>query len=65
MHWDRPARVLPPSLYLTEKPAFFGTNPWPWVDPTGERRLGVLPARARYEEIVKTYAPPTLRGAVR
>src|SRR5690606_26277848 len=24
---------LPPSLYLTGKPAFFGDNPWPWVRP--------------------------------
>ena len=22
------------SLYLTSAPAFFGTNTWPWVDPT-------------------------------
>jgi hypothetical protein len=25
---------IPNSLYLTAKPAFFGSNPWPWVDPT-------------------------------
>jgi len=28
---DRP----PDSLYLTQKPAFFGSFPWPWVDPAG------------------------------
>ncbi len=47
IHWDRAPRPLPASLYLTAKPAFFGDNPWPWVDPTGERKLGVLPARQR------------------
>jgi hypothetical protein len=26
--------AIPNSFYLTAKPAFFGTNPWPWVDPT-------------------------------
>ncbi|MEZ5420623.1 MAG: hypothetical protein R2708_25220 [Vicinamibacterales bacterium] len=45
VHWDRPSRELPASLYLTSKPAFFGDEPWPWVDPTGQRKLGVLPAR--------------------
>ena len=30
-----PQRVDTNSLYLTQKPAFFGSNPWPWVDPVG------------------------------
>jgi hypothetical protein len=29
-----PAQPLPNSLYLTSKPAFFGSNTWPWVDPS-------------------------------
>jgi hypothetical protein len=42
-----PATVLPDSLYLPNKPAFFGGNPWPWVDPaTGT--TAILPAHARY-----------------
>ncbi len=45
--WDRGARVLPASLYLTAKPAFFGELPWPWVDPLGPTKLAVLPARQR------------------
>lgn len=45
VRWDRTARPLPASLYLTEKPAFFGDEPWPWVDPTGQRKLGTLPAK--------------------
>jgi hypothetical protein len=40
---------LPSSLYLAAKPAFFGNNPWPWVDPTGATKLYTLPARARYD----------------
>ena len=49
--WD-PATAdhnLPASLYLTSKPAFFGNNPWPWVDPTGTTKLHTLPARARFD----------------
>ena len=26
--------TVPNSFYLSSKPAFFGTHPWPWVDPT-------------------------------
>jgi hypothetical protein len=50
--WDRAAQALPNSLYLASKPAFFGSNPWPWVDPTGSVKLQVLPARQRYEQIL-------------
>ncbi len=42
------AAPLPASLYLPTKPAFFGSNPWPWVDPaTGN--VQTLPAKARYD----------------
>jgi len=43
--------TLPQSLYLTSKPAFFGTNTWPWVDgSTATDPLpGILPARARFD----------------
>ena len=33
--WEESVRSLPASLYLSEKPAFFGSAPWPWVDPLG------------------------------
>jgi hypothetical protein len=49
VHWSGDAWELPPSLYLKEKPAFFGNDPWPWVDPAGETKLHVLPARARFD----------------
>jgi len=41
---------IPNSLYLSSTPAFFGSNPWPWVDPsTGLVRT--LPAKARFAQI--------------
>ncbi|MFN0063642.1 MAG: hypothetical protein ACKVPX_14135 [Myxococcaceae bacterium] len=43
------ARTLPDSLYLGSKPAFFGSLPWPWVDPTGSVKVQTLPAKARYD----------------
>jgi hypothetical protein len=40
--------VIPSSMYLSAKPAFFGSNPWPWTDPaTG--KMYTLPAKARYD----------------
>ena len=40
---------LPPSLYLTAKPEFFGDLAWPPVDPEAGEPLGVLPAKQRYQ----------------
>ena len=44
-----PSQTLPNSLYLKSKPAFFGNDQWPWVDPTGSTQVYTLPARARYD----------------
>jgi len=49
VHWQSGPQEIPPSLYLKEKPAFFGNNPWPWVDATGAVKLSTLPARARFD----------------
>jgi hypothetical protein len=49
VRWDRAAQTLPASLYLSGKPAFFGSNAWPWVEPVGGTKLGVLPARQRFQ----------------
>jgi hypothetical protein len=50
VHWESLAQqTLPSSLYLTAAPAFFGPNPWPWVDPLGSTMLNVLPAKLRYD----------------
>jgi hypothetical protein len=59
VHWTSPAQQLPPSLYLSSKPAFFGSNPWPWVDPTGGTKVFTLPARARFDAMV----PKAMVGA--
>src|SRR5258708_39063423 len=40
--------TIPSSMYLTAKPAFFGSNRWPWVDPT-TGTIYTLPAKARYD----------------
>src|SRR3954451_7840391 len=50
VHWeDVPPQALPDSLYLSDKPTFFGPYTWPWVDPTGSTQLYILPAKARYD----------------
>ncbi len=51
VHWDRAQQPLPNSLYLTGKPAFFGSNPWPWVDALGSTKTYVLPARQRFDAL--------------
>lgn len=40
--------TIPASLYLKSKPAFFGSNPWPWIDPTSGT-INILPAKARFD----------------
>jgi hypothetical protein len=46
---NRPAGLaMPSSMYLTSKPAFFGSNQWPWIDPSTGTTY-TLPAKARYE----------------
>lgn len=42
-------RDLPNSLYRTTKPTFFGSERWPFVDPLGSPRVGVLPAKKRFD----------------
>ena len=46
---------LPKSLYLQERPAFFGRRKWPWVDPNpmGMDVLHSLPARDRFETMLQ------------
>ena len=52
--WDEAIadHALPNSLYLTGRPKFFEAGSgyaWPWVDPLGEPKLHVSPAKARYD----------------
>ena len=39
---------LPNSMYLTSKPAFFGSHTWPWVDPSNGTTY-TLPAKTRFD----------------
>jgi hypothetical protein len=40
--------AMPDSLYLKVKPSFFGSKPWPWVNPTNGS-IAILPAKARFD----------------
>jgi hypothetical protein len=40
--------TIPNSFYLSSKPAFFGTQTWPWVDPTTGTTY-TLPAKYCFE----------------
>jgi hypothetical protein len=41
-------QTIPNSMYVTSKPAFFGTLTWPWVDPSTGATY-TLPAKARFD----------------
>ena len=54
--WTSGAKTIPSSFYLTAKPAFFGSNAWPWVNPlTGQSTT--LPAKARYDAQTPNIVP--------
>jgi hypothetical protein len=40
--------AIPNSMYLTAAPAFFGSNRWPWVNPSTGATY-TLPAKARFD----------------
>jgi hypothetical protein len=44
--------ILPNSLYLPAKPAFFGSSTWPWVDGSNASNPlpGTLPAQMRFNQ---------------
>jgi hypothetical protein len=44
-----PPREISDSLYLTAKPAFFGSNPWPWVNASNGA-VTTLPPKACLEQ---------------
>jgi len=58
--WDSSIKVrtLPNSLYLTSKPGFFGSLPWPMIGPDLNPMVGELPAKMRFEA---TAIPPAPR----
>ncbi|MBP7777745.1 MAG: pectate lyase [Acidobacteria bacterium] len=64
VRWDRAVQTLPPSLYLTAKPAFFGDHRWPWVDPLDDTKVAVLPAVLR-AATVQAVGPPAAPASLR
>lgn len=42
---------LPNSYYLTSKPSFFGSLPWPAIGPELSPMVGTIPAKQRFDEI--------------
>ena len=58
LHWDRKPQVIPASLYLTGKPAFFGSYRWPWVDALGKTKTYRLPAKVRFDAGTPFALPP-------
>jgi hypothetical protein len=54
--WASSPKTIPASFYLKAKPAFFGGNAWPWVNPlTGQTTT--LPAKARYDAQTPNVVP--------
>lgn len=51
--WDpaNPDHLLPPSLYLSSKPAFMSCRDWPWVQPESAVKVRSLPAKDRFEGV--------------
>lgn len=44
-------RNIPVSMYLVERPSWWGAARWPAVDPTNDERVTKIPAQIRYEAI--------------
>jgi hypothetical protein len=42
---------LPASYYPSAAPSWWGSNPWPYVDPTRTPVVGTLPAKARFDAL--------------
>jgi hypothetical protein len=59
--WDASItdHTIPASLYLSSKPPFFGSLPWPLVGPDVNPIVGRLPARERFLNGGIRPGPPT------
>jgi hypothetical protein len=51
--------TLPNSLYLTSKPAFFGSLAWPAFGPDLNPMVGQLPAKVRFDAMLPPPPEPT------
>jgi hypothetical protein len=51
--WDPafPEKPLPPSLYLTAKPDYFGATAWPPIGPDVAGQVSDIPARLRFLQL--------------
>jgi hypothetical protein len=55
--WSKGAVDLPPSLYLSSKPAWWPSGfAWPWAGPDLDPMVGTLPAKSRSDS---RYDPPS------
>jgi hypothetical protein len=64
--WDSNTadRALPPSLYLKEKPEWFGSAPWPPIGPDVTGYVNKIPAQLRFEGMTNGIAAkPVYRPA--
>src|SRR5215475_56275 len=61
--WDPaiPDHTIPNSLYLTEKPSWWGVLPWPPIGPDQSPMVGPIPAQQRFENRRTPNPPPTRR----
>jgi hypothetical protein len=46
-----PAIELPASMYLMDRPSFFGDRVWPWVEARKSPMVRSLPAKERFDRI--------------
>jgi len=56
------APTLPPSLYLSSKPYWWGTMPWPPIGPDAPGLVNKIPAQLRYEASLATALPEDPAG---
>jgi hypothetical protein len=54
-------RSLPSSLYLTSKPSWWGSSPWPAIGPDLSPMGGSIPAEQRYNGVSVLQPPVNLR----
>jgi len=50
--WTLPLQTIPDSLFLSAKPAWFGSVPWPPIGPDVSGRVNKIPAQLRYEALI-------------
>jgi hypothetical protein len=61
--WDpsNSDHTLPASLYLSAKPPWWGSLPWPAIGPDVEGRVNEIPAQVRAKSYIRPGAPQNVR----